>query len=408
MQSIARGLWLKSSRRMTTLLIAAAVAVASSLLPNLVNAQDAENEVSAITDTAQQFVTAIDTANGGALNKLIDTEALSTRVLRSIELNAVDRLTYTTILGAQYGMLGYSVAGQMAQQKAKAKLVRNAQTQAGGDFLVRLDTQDANGNQAHGFLQVELGSDGRIVDWMDHALAQSMSQQLAFSAINILTTAQVAQMLLGVESEAIQSAALMNRFAAALQTGDMQQANAALLEMPESIQKRKEFGTIRVVMARRIGMEAYTEALADLARRHGSADDLQFVLIDHYILSGEHELALRAINNAARLIIEDPVMDANRCHVLLELGRKADALAACDRAIASEAKLETPRWTRVRLGLRTEDAPLTIESLTAIEQMNGKPLDPARLAANKTYAWLVKQPEFIAWGAERGWSPPAN
>jgi hypothetical protein len=152
-------------------------------------------------------------------------------------------------------------------------------------------------------------------------------------------------------------------------------------------------------------MEAYREALAELARRHGEVDDLQFILIDHYLLSGQYELVLRAVDRAARIIGDDEVMDSNRCAALLGLGRKADALAACDRAIARDGKFETPRWTRVRLALETEDAPLAIESLNGVEKAWGSRLDPGKLAANKTYAWLTKQPEFAVWAAERGWSP---
>lgn len=179
-----------------------------------------------------------------------------------------------------------------------------------------------------------------------------------------------------------------------------------LLEMPDSIRERREFATLRVALARSAGMEAYREALAELARGHGTDSDLQFILIDHYLLTGQNELALRAVDAAAEVVGDDEVMDSNRCAALLALGRKADALAACDRAIARDPAFETPRWTRVRLGLETRDAPLAIESLTGIEQVQGWRFDAARVAANETYAWLAQQPEFAAWAGERGWSPP--
>jgi tetratricopeptide (TPR) repeat protein len=295
----------------------------------------------------------------------------------------------------------------MAAQKAKAKLLPSllpsAPAGTGPEFMVRITTTDARDNEAHGYLQVELGPDGRIVDMYDHGLALSASGQLAFSAAGMLTSGEVARVLLGISGDAVEVAVLMQRLTAAVSVGDTRRAHGVLLEMPESIRARREFATLRVAMSRSVGIEAYREALAELARRHGEVDDLQFILIDHYLLSGQHELALRAVDRAARIIGDDEVMDLNRCTALLALGRKADALAACDRAIARDPAWESPRWTRVRIGLETQDAQLAIESLTGIEQTRGgKRFDVARLAANKTYAWLITQPEFTTWAAERG------
>jgi len=360
--------------------------------------------------TGQRFVTAINAASGSELNALMDADGIAERVLGKLKLNGVEQALYVKRLSAEYGMLGYSVAAQMLAQRAKATLLRSSPEGDGGDgggFLARITTTDANNNVAFGYLQVSLDREGRIVDWYDHALASSMSGQLAFSAAKMLTPAQVAQMLLGKAGDAADLAVLMTAFANAVNSGDMPLAHALLLEMPESIKARREFATLRVNMARSVGMEAYGEALADLARRHGTADELQFILIDHYLLSGKFELALQAVNRAARVIGDDEVMDANRCHALIDLGRKTDALAACDRAIARDPTFELPRWSRVRLALKTQDAPLAIQSLTGVEQaQGGKKLNAGNLAKNSEYAWLATQPEFAEWGADRGASPP--
>ena len=72
-----------------------------------------------------------------------------------------------------------------------------------------------------------------------------------------------------------------------------------------------------------------------------------------------------------------------------------------DRAIARDPKFETPHWTRVRIGLKTEDAPLAIESLLGVEDAQGKKLKAGWMRKNAAYAWLVTQPEFSAWAAGR-------
>jgi tetratricopeptide (TPR) repeat protein len=371
-------------------------------------ATSADSQARTVAATAGRFVAAINEPDGKVLNALIDIDALGARVLRNLDLNAVDQARYLVGLRMKYAMLGVSVAAQMAAQHATAALVRTLPSDSGGEFLVRITTRDANGNLGHGYMQVELDTKGQIVDWYDHSLALSMSGQLAFSAAGMLTTAQIARLFLGDISESAATAVDMQEFAKVLSTGDMASAHAILLKMPEPIRQRREFATMRVTLARSVSLEAYREALADLARRHGDADDLQLILIDYYLLAGEYERALQATNRAARVIGDDQVMEANRCHALLELGRTADALAACDRAIALDPAFQTPRWTRVRLALETENASLAIESLSGVEQQQGSQLDAADLAKNEAYAWLVTQPEFAPWATERGWSPPAE
>ncbi len=143
----------------------------------------------AVVDTGQRFVAAINSADGRALNALFDVDALGQRVLKNLDLNAVDRARYLASLRAQHAMLGYSVAAQMAAQKAKARLLTSAVSGSGpgtgAEFMVRITTTDARDNEAHGYLQVELGPDGRIVDMYDHGLALSASGQLAFSAMGM-------------------------------------------------------------------------------------------------------------------------------------------------------------------------------------------------------------------------------
>ncbi len=391
-------------------LLSTLMLAAFGLVPPPVMAEAVAAEATAVASTGQRFVTAINTADGSGLNELMDADGIAARVLAKLKLNVVDRALYVEILSTEYSTLGYSVAAQMLAQRAKATLLRSSPAGdggAGGEFLARITTTDAKDNEAFGYLQVSLDREGRIVDWYDHSLAVSMSGQLAFSAVKMMTATQVAQLLLGQAGDAREIATLMTSFASAVNAGDMQLAHALLLEMPESIKQRREFATLRVTMARSVSMQAYGEALAELARRHGTADELQFILIDHYLLTGQFELALRAVDRAARVIGDDEVMDANRCHALLDLGRKADALAACDRSIARDPTFELPRWTRVRLALQTKDAPLAIQSLTGVEQARGgKKLNAGSLAKNSSYAWLAKQPEFAAWGADRGWSPP--
>lgn len=352
-----------------------------------------------------QFAAAITAGDGAALNEMIDVGALGERVIAGLDANAADKLRYLASLRLQYASLGESVALQMSAQNAEAAFVRSLPRDEGSAFMVRITTRDALNNLAHGYLEVEINDAGDIVDWYDHTVALSLSRQLQFTASGTLTSAQFGRLLLGVTDESIQSTTSMRSFVTSLKVGDMAGAYGALIVMPESLQQRREHATLRASLSRYVGMDAYRSELAALADRHGDAPELQYVLIDHFLLTNQHEHALAAIDGAARAIGDDEVMEVNRCHVYFAQGRKTNAMAACDRAIALDPHFETPRWTLVRIGLESQDAALAVASLRGVEEATGEQLDAGRLGRNKVYAWLVEQPEWAPWAAERGWSP---
>lgn len=352
--------------------------------------------------TVDRFVAAINAGDADALGALLDAEALAARVIRGLVLDAKVRRDYLKVLGPQFSQYVRHYGAQLAAQKATA---RRMPAPGAGAALVRITTRDRSGNHAHNYLRLDTDDQGRIVDWYDHALAQPLSQQLVQQSRTVLSPAQAAQLYVGQAHATAEVAELLAEVAMRTAVGDFRSAHAKLLTMPQSVRQYRVFATLRVAMARHVSVDAYREALSALARHHGDDDDLQFILIDHYLLDRQFAQALGTIDRAARLLGNDEVMEANRCAALTELKRKTDAIAACDRAIALNTAFETPRWTRVRIGLLTEDAALAIASLTGVETAQAKRLDARQLAAMPYYAWLVKQPEWIAWAAERSGEP---
>jgi len=351
-----------------------------------------------------RFAAAISAGDGAALNAMIDIGALSERVIDGLDASAVDKLRYVASLKLHYAHLGASVAAQMRVQRATAHFVRAMPRKQGAAFLVRIDSRDAGGNLAHGYLEVELNDEGRIVDWYDHATALSMSRQLRFTLGGTLSVTQVARLMFGAGDWSEEDAKAMVGLVATLQVGNLAQSYVVLKSLSAPMQARREVATLRVVLSRHAGMDAYREELAALAAHHRQDRELQLILIDHYLLTNDYEGALAAIDGAAQAIGNDQVMEANRCHVYLAQGRKDDAIAACDRAIRLDPTFDTPRWTRVRIGLETKDAALAIASLSGTEEASGSRLKAAGLARNDVYAWLIEQPEWAPWASARGWS----
>lgn len=351
--------------------------------------------------TATRWVAAINKADVDALAGLIDPHDLAVRVLGALAQDAKDREFYLKTLSAQFASHGQRYGLQLKGQRATAAVVRTSAAHPGVPDLVRITTRDRRGNHAHTYLWLELNADGEIVDWYDHAYGQKLSAQLVLQALSVLSAVEAARLYFGEAAATAEVASILSDVAIRIAGSDPRAAHAELMKMPDSLHAHRAYATLRLALARHVDPEAYREALSALARHHGDADDLQFILIDHYLLGLEFTAALRTIDRAAQVLGNDEVMEANRCVALTEMKRKADAVAACDRAIALAPRFETPRWTRVRIGLLTEDAALALVSLTGVEVALGQPLDADELASLPYYAWLVQQPEWEPWAAER-------
>jgi PAS domain-containing protein len=347
-------------------------------------------------DTAARFVAAVNAADADALDALIHIDALAERVLAGMPPDAPQRATYRSQLRDSAGSLGATFTVQLRGRNARAKVLR-----AGPDGpLVRITLSQGGGNVGHNYYRLRLHEDGRIEDWYDYGMAMWTSDNMRFTSASVLSPADLA-LLVFRDREAVQAAMALRLVALHLSLGDHASAWRALQAIPEDLRGQRQFLTFSTVLSQAVGMDAYRQSLAEVARRHGDEPEMQLLLIDHYMLESKFDAMLDAVAAIERELGTDEVVLNNRCAALVGLKRYDEALAACDAVLAIDPKDDTALWTRVRMGLEKQDAALVVAALLRVEEATGERMDLERLSRREVYASVRDTPEFKALLASR-------
>jgi tetratricopeptide (TPR) repeat protein len=352
-------------------------------------------------DTAERFAAALGAADADAINALIHVDALAARVLDGMPEDAPQRADYHARLRESAATLGQSIAAQLAAGGGVARVV--ARRPDGP--LVRITLRNGGRATGHNYYRLRLHDDGRVADWYDHALGMWTSDTLRFTSASLLSSGDLA-LLLFRDREALQHAAAVRRVALHLQVGDQAGAYEALQSLPEDVLERRDVATMAYGLSRAIGVAAYRENLARVARLYGDDPQLQFALIDHYMLESKFDRMLAAVASIEREFGADEVVLNNRCAALVGLKRYAEALTACDAVLAIDPKDDTALWTRVRMALEQGDAAQVVAALRRVEDATGTTMDFESLGRREAYAGVRDAPEFKALVASRSEAQP--
>lgn len=352
---------------------------------------------SAGSEVAERFAAAINAADAAALNALVDVDALATRVTAGMDPESPQRVRYLAHLQKSAATIGATLAAQLSAANTTAKVVGAS---AKGPLVMITMTRADGSVTGHNYYRLRTGADGRLEDWYDYALAMWTSDSLRFTSAGLLPLGDLAALFFE-DRKALQAAGTMRLVGTHLSMADHAGAYQALQNLPEDVRRERAFATFAMVLSRSVGMDTYRENLARLAETHGADPELQFTLLDHYLLASEFEAALVALDGIERELGRDEVVLVNRGIALMGLRRFDEALAACDEALALDPKYDNALWTRVTLGLEKSDAALVVESLLGVEQATGTRIDMARLSEREAYAGVRDTPEFKALLAQR-------
>src|SRR5690606_10604947 len=121
-------------------------------------------------------------------------------------------------------------------------------------------------------------------------------------------------------------------------------------------------------------------------------------LIDGYVLKGEPERALEAVDRIEAGVLPDPYLDVIRANVLGATGEWGDARVAAKRAIEREPDLEAAHWPALVGSLAEKDFADTSRLLRTMHEKFGTEIDPASLPI---YEEFVRSPEYRAYEASR-------
>lgn len=296
---------------------------------------------------------------------------------------------------------------RVAQSQAKADLLRAFRNPDGWDILVRLTLHDAEGASAgYDYVQFELGDDERIDDWTSETQAGRASRQVSTVIAMMAGHAGLLSDLFGIQRldpDLVDDFMKLRDAVAAL---DNPRAFAVLGEMPEAVRASRFWATYRVAIATNLDEAIYRDALDHLARHHGDAPDLDFLLVDHAYYRKDYPRVIALLEAFERRVVEDGATNMLKCASFNEAGDAAQAARYCRRGVALEPGLTDAWWTMAGVAITARDPDLAVEALTGLETHAGQVFDPDALLSTEEYGWLAGTPAFKAWKRrERGAKP---
>jgi len=293
--------------------------------------------------------------------------------------------------------------------RAKADLLRASRNPDGWDVLVRLALVDAEGASAgFDYVQFELGDDDRIDDWTSETLAAAASRQVSTVIAMMAGDADLLSGLFGINRIDESLLAHFKRLRDAVAAVDNPRAFATLGDMPEPVRATRFWATYRVALASNLDETTYRESLDHLARHHGDAPDLDFLLVDHAYYRKDFRRVISLLEAFERRVIEDGTTTLLKCASSVELKDFAAAAGHCRRSVQLEPTQEDAWWTMAGVAITTQDAALAVEALTGLETHTGQDFDPDAVVAIEEYAWMAGTPAFKAWKrAPRAPKPPS-
>ena len=287
---------------------------------------------------------------------------------------------------------------RVTEGRATAVLLRASRDPAGWDVLVRLTLHDAEGASAgFDYVQFELGDDDRIDDWSSETLGASASRQVSTVIAMMAGDPNLLSGLFGINRIDESLVAHFKRLRDAIAAVDNPAAFAALGDMPESVRASRFWATYRVAIASNLDEATYRESLDHLARHHGDAPDLDFLLVDHAYYRKDYPRVIALLEAFERRVVADATTNLLKCGASAELRDFAAAARHCRRSVELEPAQEDAWWAMAGIAITAKDAPLAIEALTGLEVNAGHDFDPNALVAIKEYAWMAGTPAFKAW-----------
>jgi tetratricopeptide (TPR) repeat protein len=269
--------------------------------------------------------------------------------------------------------------------------------------LVRVDLDD------DGFSYLELypsakGANGvRVIDLYDYArgqLGSALEAELARAATEDLEALDA----LNEPSPEVNGKRASTAFLRAAAAGENERALALYAGLPKALQENRLFLLMRVKLAD--GDETrHAEALTALANRFADDPSLGLVLMEHYILTGDHAGGLRNLRSVlGRLPPDGLLLSMTASHYSL-MGDHARAAEAARRAIETEPDFENGYFLLADALLARKDYDSALATLGLIEKRFGYAFTPADFETDAEYAGLVQSPAYARWKQARELAP---
>jgi tetratricopeptide (TPR) repeat protein len=333
-----------------------------------------------------------------AFMRHVDTVALVRLVLRDLGLGESDAEALRQHLPASVRNNVATGMRALEQGKASVRFVRDGREDGRAYALLRMDMAEGGVDYVKYFLSPRHA----VEDWYIYTSAALFSTQVRFNLATMLKSDSILSAVFGMRALSRSDLKPFSDMRARVAADDYAGAYRALEGFPESYRKSRQWALMRVTYGGRAGDDAYRAALRHLAANFGSDNDLQLILIDHYVYEQQLDKSLAAIAGLELAFGgEDASISSLRGNLLSEMKRYPEAAQACRRAIAQEPDFKQGYWCLISVGTSSNDGKVAVEGLTAYEKAFNLSFDPDKLAAKDAYKEIARTREFAAWAKAR-------
>lgn len=341
---------------------------------------------------AQEFATVIAAEDVEALDAWWDGDAFLDRVLADMALEPAFEAGVRSEIarrGPFHPLIAEAVANGGSYHFLRL-VERDGETRA----RFRLLSPDGGLNYTDLVLEARPGGGGRLVDGYGFLGGEDVSQSLRRVLLGMLGGADGT-------TEPSGRARLIGEFAQALGRGDWWTVLDLYPRIPPRDLDRKPLLIAYLQAASNADPALYRKGLEQFARAYAGDPDAALVLIDHYVLRGDVEATLEAIDTLDEGVGGDPYLDQLRATVLLGAGRLPEARAAADRLAESLPNLTEAQFPRVDVALAEGDFAAVAEGLLRLEREHGAWFDPAAVKADPLWAGFAASPYYKRWATAR-------
>ena len=345
---------------------------------------------------ARELEAGLNAGDTALFNQAFDQERFLARVLSGLpESRELDQVRD----GMRQGLskVGEAVLQRMSDDYA-FKYLRSRERNGNVALLYRVDLGDEGLNYME-LETVEQGGELRIVDWYDHASAQTYSEAVRQALLVALPLDRGAlERVFGINKADDRTVEQFLELARLQRERRFDEWLAGYEKLAPEVRDSRIMVLLRVFNANSSGDEqAYREALAAAAQQFGDRPEMALLLVDHYLYNGEWDRAHEALDNLNRYTGGDAAIDGMRANIYLLAEDDAQALTWAQRAIDGDADYEEPYWTRLQANVNQGRFDAAVTDLEVLEQRFAYEFDVEQLASLDGYQAFGRSAAFREW-----------
>ncbi len=371
------------------------------LLPTITLSAESSPE-----EVTRAFAQALNDRDANAMKGLLDVDALGKRVAVRIFDSPSDRNVEAFLSGFREAApnVYQSLASLGGAADGQAKFLRVRQLGGETFGLVRIDFETEGLNYVD--LLIKKNSDGDFVvaDLYSLTNGELLSETMTGVAQVMNTPSpSLLERIFGGSVDASARDKILS-FVRLYRAGKLEAALDAYESLPPKVQDTRQFLVLASQIAGLMDDESqWLGYLNELAEKHGDHPSTAFMLIDHYLLTGQYDAAMEGISAMEKRVGVDGATTNLRAATYIFAGELEQARRAAQNAIKIEPTYEEPYFSMVQICVDLEDYACAVEHYQMTETRFGYEYDrevfddPQWQAENPVYVPFVNSPEFKEW-----------